>query len=146
MKLNIDCIRDIMLYLENTLEIKYDEENYEIIKSEISCMEIIEALSIYSPEDIWYSICILSSNDYIDAVGTEEFTRDFRVTDITYTGHKFIESIKPQPIWNKTKSIISKIGTHTLKFVEDTAQKIAVEYAKSLIYVSNNASQIGKGE
>ena len=135
-----------MLYLENTLEIKYDEENYEIIKSEISCMEIIEALSIYSPEDIWYSICILSSNDYIDAVGTEEFTRDFRVTDITYTGHKFIESIKPQPIWNKTKSIISKIGTHTLKFVEDTAQKIAVEYAKSLIYVSNNASQIGKGE
>ena len=135
-----------MLYLENTLEIKYDEENYEIIKSEISCMEIIEALSIYSPEDIWYSICILSSNDYIDAVGTEELTRDFRVTDITYTGHKFIESIKPQPIWNKTKSIISKIGTHTLKFVEDTAQKIAVEYAKSLIYVSNNASQIGKGE
>lgn len=35
--------------------------------------------------------------------------------------------------WNKTKSIISKVGSHTLEFIEDTAQKIAIEYAKSLI-------------
>ena len=79
---------------------------------------------------------MLAECDYINVSGvsTQKYFSMMDVNSITYAGHKFIESIRPQTIWDKTKSIISKVGTHTLKFVEDTAQKIAVEYAKSLIF------------
>lgn len=58
------------------------------------------------------------------------------VTNITVKGHRFLDTIKPDGIWNKTKCIVSQIGNHTLEFIEDTAQKIAVESAKQMITVT----------
>lgn len=49
---------------------------------------------------------------------------------MTHRGHQFYESIRPEPIWNKTKSIISKVGVHTLDFIEGVAHDVAVESAK----------------
>lgn len=133
MKLNIDCIRDIMIYLESALIITYTEDDYEITKNSIRAIDVIEALPMYSPEDIWYSIDILASADCIDAGGNEENVKQLQITQITYKGHQFLESIKPQPVWEKTKSIISKIGIHTLSFVEDTAQSVIKEFTKQLV-------------
>lgn len=44
-------------------------------------------------------------------------------------------SIQEDTVWNKTKSIISKAGNHTLSFIEETAQMIATESAKQIITV-----------
>lgn len=57
------------------------------------------------------------------------------ISDVTYLGHNFYNSIQDDTVWNKTKSIIAKAGNHTLKFVEDTAQMIAVASAKQAITV-----------
>ena len=45
------------------------------------------------------------------------------IDSMTYAGHTFIENIRPQSVWDKTKSIISKVCSHTLEFIEDTAKK-----------------------
>lgn len=50
--------------------------------------------------------------------------------------HKFLETIKPELIWNKTKSIISKVGVHTLNFIEDIAHDVAVESAKQAVTIA----------
>lgn len=56
-----------------------------------------------------------------------------QITDVTFRGHQFLESIKEPSAWEKTKSIAKKVGNHTLNFIEDTAQKIAVTATTALI-------------
>ena len=35
-----------------------------------------------------------------------------------------------------TKNVVGQVGNHTLKFIEDTAQKIAVESAKQAVTIT----------
>lgn len=58
------------------------------------------------------------------------------ITDVTVYGHDFYNSIQEDTIWNKTKNIVGQVGNHTLKFIEDTAQKIAVESAKQAVSIT----------
>ena len=60
------------------------------------------------------------------------------ITDITIYGHNFHSSIQEENIWDKTKKIMGNAGNHTLKFVEETAQIIAVETAKQAVTVMMN--------
>ena len=39
-------------------------------------------------------------------------------------------------LFTKTKSVISKVGIHTLDFIENTAHDIAVESAKQAIVIA----------
>lgn len=50
--------------------------------------------------------------------------------------HKFYESIQSEHIWDKTKSVISKVGVHTLDFIEGVARDVAVESAKQAVTIS----------
>lgn len=51
-------------------------------------------------------------------------------------GYQFYESVKDPSIWNKTKNIIGKVGSHTLEFIESVAHDVAVEAAKEVIAVA----------
>lgn len=55
------------------------------------------------------------------------------IYDISYQGHQFLESIRPESVWKKTKTIVSTVGNHSLKFIEDTAQKCAVTATATFI-------------
>lgn len=56
MKLNQDCIRDILLYLESNLKL----DKYMMHK------ELINNLTDYSKEDIEYSLLKLDEADFVD--------------------------------------------------------------------------------
>lgn len=147
MKINIDCMRDVLIYVEDHLTVILNDEETAIKCNSLDILNLSKALPNYKREDVWYSVKMLAECDYINTNGidTQRYFAMMTIDSITYTGHKFIESIRPQPIWNKTKSIISKVGVHTLNFVEDTAQKIAVECVKSLIGIPGNVNQTEKG-
>ena len=59
-----------------------------------------------------------------------------QIENITYLGHQFLETVRPEPIWNKTKSVVSKVGVHTLGFIEGVAHDIAVESAKQAVTIT----------
>ncbi len=61
---------------------------------------------------------------------------NYSIIDVTYRGHQFIEATRDKTIWEQTKGVIAQVGNHALQFVEDTAQKIAVEAAKALVIKS----------
>lgn len=135
MKINIDCMREVLLFLEKNLTATLIDNDTAIEFNCISALDISKGMPHFKQEDVWYSLKMLAECDYIDINGIQgkDYFSMLNVESMTYAGHKFLESIRPQSVWNKTKSIISKVGSHTLGFVEDTAQKIAIEYAKSLI-------------
>ncbi len=100
-----------MLY--NAAELKY--ETKDIMRSVLKLEEChFIRISSKSPND----------KPYLDICFIE---------DITMAGYNFYESIREPTIWEKTKFIISKVGNHTLGFIEGVAHDIAVETSKEVI-------------
>lgn len=53
------------------------------------------------------------------------------VQDLTPTGHKFIENIRQDTIWNNTKSIAAKVGSKSLDAIMQIASNVITELIKS---------------
>ena len=144
MKMNEDCIRDILKYLVENLTIKIDHNKGGF--NDISMLTIMKEFEPkYAREDIWYSVYNLSQDRFID-------TNDIRkqsmvgfafveIYNVTHRGHQFYETIQPESIWDKTKSVVSKVGVHTLGFVESVAHDVAVESAKQAVTIAMGQGQ-----
>lgn len=132
MKINEDCIRDIMKLLVDDLVIFVDKKKVELGK--LSIYDISSCLKNYKIEDICYSIMLLSQIKYIKGIGLDDINgrmiSSIYVNEVTYDGQSFYESIKPDTIWNKTKTIVGNVGVHTLEFIESVAHDVIVASAK----------------
>lgn len=145
MKINEECIRDILKYLIENLTIQIDKTRGGF--NNLSLLSIMKEFeNQYSREDIWYSIYNLSQDRFIETNDIRKQSLNgfayVEVYNVTHRGHQFYETIQPEPIWDKTKSIVSKVGVHTLNFIEGTAHDIAVESAKqaiSIMMTTNNS-------
>lgn len=139
MKLNDNCIRDIMRYLVENLE-WYIDEDEKITYKTIDAQTISKDLPEYNAITVYQSIHILAEENFI--LGKDLFEMNnknpwmIHVKEITYLGHNFYNSIQDDTTWSKTKSIIGKIGNHSLHFVEDTAQLVAKEAAKQAVAIA----------
>ena len=130
MKLNPDCIRDILLFLEENLEIKDGSFTW------VSLQTLEDSLTAYSKEDIFYSVYNLREINYIEGyfMGADNLKMYVcHIENITYAGHQFLDSVRPETVWNQTKSIIKKMGIHTLEFIESVAHDVVVESAKQAV-------------
>ncbi len=137
MKLNPDCIRDILLYLEENLKIENDSF------SSISLNTLQNNLTQYSKEDIFYSVYNLREIHYIEGtfLGADNLKMYVcHIDNITYAGHQFLGTVRPETVWNQTKSIIKKVGIHTLGFIESVAHDVAVEMGKQAVITSMGGS------
>lgn len=132
MKLNLDCIRDVLLYLEDNLTI----EKHVFKPIELKTLQ--NDLKQYTPEDIFYSVYNLHQIHFIEGKFNDVSNMKMmfcEIENVTYAGHQFLASVRPESIWSKTKSVVSKVGVHTLGFVEGVAHDIAVESAKQAVTI-----------
>lgn len=120
MKLNPDCIRDILLTVEENTSygkfMSYDTDTeYGRLKP-------------YSDEEVMYHVkqCELSS--LITKV-TYYMGGGCLIHDLSPKGHEFIANIRTDTNWNKTKEVAKKVGSYSL----DTLTKIASEVIASVI-------------
>ena len=139
MRINIDCLRNVLMYCINNLDYI---ENGNIWKTEpVDLQEIYKAKDLheYPKKDIMYSILKLKEAGYIitalEQPKIETYINDCLIIDVTMKGHQFAETIKESTVWEKTKTIVSKIGNHTLGFIEAVAHDIAVESAKQAVSI-----------
>ena len=131
MKLNPDCIRDILLWLEENQEMESGYDNFLTGQvSEVSSTKIAQCLPTYSAEDILYSVKQMIYSGLLNArLLTTNDAQIYLVQDITPEGHKFLGNISSDETWQKTKSTASKIGAATL----DTLGKISANIVAELI-------------
>lgn len=129
MKLNPDCIRDVLLYLESELEVDLENHNF----TTISLKQINKHFeNIYMEEDIWYTVYNLREMRYISGnLGDagRKLMMFCEIDNITPYGHQFLNTIRPRSIWDATKSGASKIGVTSLSALST----IAMEITKSVI-------------
>ncbi len=123
MKLNPECIRDIMFYLEENLTMNSDLEI-----NEISIFDLPEKLN-YSIEEIANTLLVLDDANFIvcyrnngdDAIVALDIYR------ITYTGYQFLESIRPDSVWKKVQTISGNIGSFSLNVISQIATSVLTQ-------------------
>ena len=106
MKLNHDCVRACMLYLEENLD----------MKSRINLVGV--HLKGYSDDDVLYSFIKLSEAGFINGKPQPAGNNPayvFITTSITYEGHKFIDS---------TKKISSKVASVSIDILTTIATNV----------------------
>mgnify|MGYP004615281511 CR=1 FL=1 len=139
MKLNPDCMRVILKYCVEHIDYKDIGLNQWHENSvTLAMLYNNEELKRFEKKEIMYSVMKLYEYRFITVgrvqpMDGQKYFDSCDITDVTVTGHEFYNAIQEDTIWNKTKNIVGQVGNHTLKFIEDTAQKIAVESAKQVI-------------
>lgn len=115
MKLNQDCVRDLLLYLENTLT--YENTitiNYLSLKK-------------YSKLDLVYTADKLLEANFINCIKSsyaDESGPIIIAKSITYSGHQFLDNIRDNKVFEKTKSILSSLESVSIKVFSETASKV----------------------
>ena len=124
MKLNPDCIRDILITVESAeygtaytlprlsdklLHYSTDELNYH-------CLKLMEAGFIKGD-----SVDVAKS--YIPEIS--------RIYDLTFSGHQFLANVRSDNIWNGVKSVGLKIGSVSLEALTQIASNVVTELIKS---------------
>ncbi|KYN77170.1 hypothetical protein A0J52_09930 [Clostridium sporogenes] len=123
MKLNPDCIRDILITIEENTGfnsyMSYPNHNINY-----------KLLSSYSQNEVLYHLkqCELSElvtkiHWYIDGTCT--------ITDLSPEGHKFLADIRSDTTWNRTKEISKKVGSSSISALKEIATSVIAELIKS---------------
>lgn len=126
MKLDTDCIRDLLLTLEE--ESKYDEG--QITKRIfLHKMTQFPRMQKYEVNDVLYTSDKMVEAGFIDFHKTTASGGLYNSSygQITYSGHQFLENIRSDNNWNKTKEIAKSIGATSLSAISDIAAKVIAE-------------------
>lgn len=114
MKLNHDCVRELLLYLEENLD--YDKS--------IGMFDL--HLKDFSDEDVFYTVQKLSEAKYLKAdIGFNVCGGYIGSVDcITWEGHKFLDTIRDNQVWSKTKQVLSKVSSASISFASTVASQV----------------------
>lgn len=120
MKLNPDCVRDILMY--------YEEQTDGVKMVRFNCNNLSDtALDKYTPKELQYhfkqceySGFFMNVNNYLN--GTTFFL------DISPAAHEFLANIRSDNIWGKVKTTAKEIGSYSIKTPTQIASSVISSY------------------
>ena len=122
MKLNYDCIRDILLTIEEIPNRK-DELFLANFKS-------YKKLSKYNEDEIQYNALKLLQEEYVTGlkISGNNTTTVLRLTDLTWSGQELLNDIRSETVFNQTKEkIIKSVGSASLTIFQQLASTIVLK-------------------
>lgn len=139
MQINLDCLKDVLIYCINNIDYEEEHNNWYTKTVNLNLLYEANELKDYDRKDIMRSVLKLKECGYI-TISTyfpenKPYLERCSIEDITMRGYQFADTIKEPTIWDRTKSIASKVGNHTLGFIEGVAHDIAVESAKQAVAI-----------
>lgn len=125
MKLNPDCIRDILLHLET---LSFGERIYP--------NQLYEVLTNYSHDEINYSILKMHEAGFINAIIDDRLDESIgiEIIDITYNGHQFLDNVRSNKVWSVTKKVATDIGSTSVQAITQIATNVITEIIKQTIF------------
>lgn len=113
MKLNPDCIRDILFVVENNATYSNDVSEETMFK---------ELGSKYPREEILYHVRQCEhSGLFLKVV---HYFGGFSIQDLSPHGHQFINDIRQDNNWNRTKDIAKNVGSFSLDVLKDISSQV----------------------
>lgn len=134
MKLNPDCVRDLMMFLEEKTWVTIkDSGRYKASYFHVLCpalMQELEPVNKYSLEEVLYHLIQLSESGYISTDFAFDPSRDdgaFHLAHVYYItpkGHELIASIRSDKAWKKIKTILAPLGSVSLAVIDAVASGV----------------------
>lgn len=121
MKLNYDCIRDILLTVEES-----DSQRANI---SLESKDNYELLSKYSIDEIQYNALKLKNENYIIAMkySGDDITKIIFIDDLTWSGHELLNDIRSDTVYNATKDkVLTTLGSVSISVFQQIASSIAL--------------------
>lgn len=114
MKLNPDCVRSILLAVEDTCDTQHYFD---------SILDSNKILGEYTEEEIAYHArqCDLSGFLY---KYSSDLNGRWSASDLTPKGHEFLANIRSNSNWDKVKAISAKVGSKSLSALETIATSV----------------------
>ena len=138
MKLNKDCIRETLIYIEEHCvyeKNKFGDKSMHIVN--FHELKNANEFSGIQEDDIKYTVVKLMEGGYIEGrLIPENSGVNFdivRISQLTLRGHDLLDNIKPEPVWDKTKSILHKVGDFSLGIMSQVAGETMAAYTKSML-------------
>lgn len=135
MRLNPECIRDLMLFCEENTYIETSEINTRLCASYhvlyVDSMRSVSPLNAYTAGELLYHIIQLSESGYIMTDFGFDPRNNFhkgnlpRIYYVTPKGHEFIAKITEKNSWEKASKILSALGGISLSVIEAVSKGIA---------------------
>lgn len=116
MKLNPDCVRDILLEIEATTDLSHYQKF-----SPGSITE--ERFSKYSEDELFYHMKQCELSGFLNGVSWD-MSGGCSILYLSPRGHQFLENIREDNNWNKTKKIAKNVGSSSLNVLTDIASKV----------------------
>lgn len=124
MKLNPNCIRDILIAVE-------ENTGYHTYLDYPSEREQCPSLSTYEDEEIKYHIYQCYKSGLIELRGKEDLSGNIEISDLTPAGHSFLANIRSDNVWNNVKMISTKVGSTSLSALTQIASGVISAIIKS---------------
>lgn len=135
MRLDLDCVRDILLCIEENTDLHHDCHFIEVDRFDIDSNEKDfppyqnDLQKNYDNNTLLYHVyyCI---NAGLIRKGMK-YDDMLRISDLTPAGHEFLNNIREDNIWNGIKSVSSKVGAKSLEAVTQIASNVITELIKT---------------
>jgi hypothetical protein len=139
MRINVDCVRDIMLCSESNTGLRsccvfIDTELSASIAPHLG--ELPKEPSDYQSElnqkwdneTLIYHVRYCIDADLLRVVGTP--TDEYVISDLTPKGHSFIENIREPKNWRSVKGVAEKVGSKSLEAIVQIASNVISDVVK----------------
>lgn len=113
MKLNPDCIRDILFIIEEQTTYSTSVDSHSL------CSQLEEK---YSSEEILYHCRQCEYNGLFTDVN--HYFNGFIIQDLSPYGHQFINDVRQENNWKKTKDIAKQVGSTSLDVVKEISSQV----------------------
>lgn len=134
MRLNHNCVRDVLLFIEEKQEIGSalhlsDFLNLNNKKSDNN------RLNKYDNETIEYTLMKLDETGYLnDYCCISQYQLiEFDVTSITWKGHKFLDTIRDPKIWKTTQTVAAHLESVSISLISNIASNVLEHYIQQFI-------------
>lgn len=123
MRLNPDCMRDILLVVEENLQ----------LNGSLPMSDLLPLLPGYSKDEITYTCLKLNEANLLNIFKVDypggAFVND--ICEITYNGHQFLENIRNQSTWETVKQKLSLLGSSSVPVIMSVASQVILNKISS---------------
>lgn len=145
MKLNPDCVRDTLLYLEENLAINCKNNTFEFITLNQLTTGMLEKYNQYTEEDIWYTVYNLKQVHFIEGRINDAGNHKMmfcNIENISWSGHQFLSTVRPDTIWEATKNKAKEIGGMSIQGLSMIAMTIMQGLSSNSDFIQSIVNKI----
>lgn len=118
MRLNQDCVRDCLKFVESDLTLGHFLRLSDFLTS--------DSLKKYSEQDIKYTLMKLSETDFLHSTPNimENDLISFSTGMLTWNGHRFLDTIRDPEVWSKTKKVTNHLESVSITLLSEIGSKV----------------------